>query len=478
LPNSSFPSPLFDHRASPNSNANALFSLKKEKEQLFLSDSPSSLTNSSSYAVSDCCGSSLSLARQLLIPKLHHTYHDSPDRDEVIERCENAYFDWRDAPTYLIFKKTLPDGSTELVGGKARKRGNDIDQWRKRKRFEEGEAKIAPYMVFERSEHDTFLCNSFFFTLTYDRTDLTVAESWEKWVSSDYHDYIDWLRKRFGSFINIRVFVSHKDGYVHIHFIAVFLNALWHVKHHHDADGKRSLRLRKKRMSETEKKGRRGRPKKYTTPDPKVDPSKDYLASGWKHGTVDIEGIETPEKAFSYLLGYMNGSSVEGKSKKGNNLSGDTSLTMNWLFRKRSFSIGNPDLIKESITAPNFFGEVDPNLMIHPLQPKFEYLGNVYIAFFDRPPPWHINFEKSKKAKADVLRVLDFYLKERLNKEKIKQEALEEVASFNSPNPQLSLYDREWAKPRVFIGDKCEIETNVVTRSETMIVSHVHAVHF
>jgi hypothetical protein len=79
---------------------------------------------------------------------------------------------------------------------------------------------------------------------------------------------------------------------------------------------------------------------------------------------------------------------------------------------------------------------------------------------------------------ADVLRVLSFHLKERVNKEKIKQEALEEVASFNSSNPQLSLYDREWAKPRVFIGDKCEIETKVVERSGSLIVSHVHVVHF
>jgi len=421
--------------------SNPFSSPPKETKQLFLSDC--SLTDSCSYEVFDCHGSSLSLARQLFIPKLRHTYYNSPDRDEVIERIKNAHLDWCDPSIYLTFKKTLPDGTTELVGGKARKRGNDIDLWRKRKRFNEAKEQIAPYMVFKRSEHNTFLCNSFFFTLTYDRTDLSVADSWETRAASDYRAYSHWLMKRYGSLIPIRVFVSHEDGYVHIHVAVVFLDELWHVKYHTNADGKRSLRLRRKRMSETEKKGRRGRPKKYATPDPRGDPSKDYLASGWKHGTVDIEGIDDPEKAFFYLLGYMNGSFGEGKGKEGKNLSGATSLAMNWLFGKRSFSIGNPDLIKESITAPNFFGEVDPNLMIHPLQPKFEYLGNVYIAFFDRPPPWHINFEKSKKMKADVLRVLSFHLKERLNKEKIKHEALEEVASFNSPNPQLSLYDRE-----------------------------------
>jgi len=441
----------------------------KETKQLFLSDC--SLTDSPSYEVLDCCGSSLSIARQLLIPTLYQTYHDSPDRDKIIQRCKYAYSKWRDLSTYNVFKKTLPDGTTELVGGKARKRGNDIDQWRKRKRFKEGEEKIAPYMVFKRSEHNTFLCNSFFFTLTYGRSDLSVADSWEKRAASDYRDYISWLRKRYGSLIPIRVFVSHDDGYVHIHVIVVFLDEIWHVKRHHG-----SLRLRKKRMSETEKKGRRGRPKKYTTPDPKVDPSKDYLASGWHHGKIDVEAIDTPAKAFSYLLGYMNGSFGEGK--EGNNLSGDASLTMNWLFGKRSFSIGNPDLINKSITAPNFFGEVDPKLMICPSKLKCEYLGTVNIAFFDRPPPWHINFEKSKKIKADVLRVIDFYFKEKLKKEKIRQEALEELDSFNSPNPQLSLYDREWAKSRVFIGEKCDLEVKVVERSGSLIVSHVHAVHF
>jgi hypothetical protein len=168
-------------------------------------------------------GSSLSLARQLFIPKLYQTYYDSPDRDKTLERCKSAHSKWLEAPTYNTFKKTLPDGTTEVFGGKARKRGNDIDQWRKKKRFNEGKEKIAPYMVFERSEHATFLCNSFFFTLTYDRTDLSVADSWENRAASDYHDYIDWLRKGFGSLITIRVFVSHEDGYVHVHFVGVFL---------------------------------------------------------------------------------------------------------------------------------------------------------------------------------------------------------------------------------------------------------------
>jgi hypothetical protein len=229
-------------------------------------------------------------------------------------------------------------------------------------------------------------------------------------------------------------------------------------------------------MSETEKSEKRGRPKKYTTPDPKGEPSKDYLASGWKHGNVDIEGIETPEKAVSYLLGYMNGSFGEGKGKEGKNLSGSTSLSMNWVFGKRSYSIGNPDLIKRSITAPNFFGEVAPELMIRPLQPKCEYLGSVNIAFLDRPPPWYINFEKSKKLKADVLRVLDLHLKKKLKEEKIKEEALDEVAFFKSSNPQVSLYDREWAKPRLFIGEKCDLELQVVARSGSLIVSNVHVV--
>jgi len=435
----------------------------KETKQLFLSDC--SLTDSPSYEVFDRCGSSLSLARQLLIPKLYQTYRDSPDRDKTLERCKSAHSKWLEAPTYNTFKKTLPDGTTELVGGKARKRGNDIDQWRKKKRFNEGKEKIAPYMVFERSEHATFLCNSFFFTLTYDRTDLSVADSWENRAASDYHDYIDWLRKGFGSLITIRVFVSHEDGYVHVHFVGVFLDEIWHVKRHHDADGKWSFRLRKKTMSETEKSEKRGRPKKYTTPDPKGEPSKDYLASGWKHGNVDIEGIETPEKAVSYLLGYMNGSFGEGKGKKGNNLSGDTSLAMNWLFGKRSYSIGNPDLIKKSTTAPNFFGEVDPELMIKPSHPKCEYLGSVNIVFLDLPPPWYINFEKSKKMKADVLRVLSFHRKEILNEEKIKQEALDEVASFNSSNPQLSLYDRDWANPLLCIGARNVLAVKVVERS-------------
>jgi hypothetical protein len=110
--------------------SNPFSSLPKETKQLFLSDG--SLTDSCSYEVFDRCGSSLSLARQLFIPILYRTYYDSPDRDIIIERVKSAHSKWLEAPTYNTFKNTLPDGTTELVGGKARKRGNDIDQWRKK----------------------------------------------------------------------------------------------------------------------------------------------------------------------------------------------------------------------------------------------------------------------------------------------------------------------------------------------------------
>jgi len=76
-------------------------------------------------------------------------------------------------------------------------------------------------MKFERSEHNTFKCNAFFITLTYDRTGLMVGEAWDE-APGDYHRYMAWLVKHFGRVAPIRAFSSHKDNYPHIHVIVIF----------------------------------------------------------------------------------------------------------------------------------------------------------------------------------------------------------------------------------------------------------------
>ena len=100
---------------------------------------------------------------------------------------------------------------------------------------------------------------------------------------------------------------------------------------------------------------------------------------------------------FGYLLGYASGQGVEKEAK--NNITGDKSLTLNWLFRKRSFAISNPDLIFFTSTTRTKIPSRDPNIR------HVDLVAIVRIEFFDRPPPFSIDLEAWSDLKRDVLLV-------------------------------------------------------------------------
>jgi hypothetical protein len=153
------------------------------------------------------------------------------------------------------------------------------------------------------------------------------------------------------------------------------------VKWHRGEDGRRRLRLIRKN-------GPKG-----------VDPTVEFLASGWGHGFIDVQGVSNNDtkKVFGYLLGYASGQEVEKEAEK--NITGNKSLALNWLFRKRSFAISNPDLIFfTSITETKILLR-DPNIR------HVDLVAIVKIEFFDRPPPFSIDLEAWKDLKRDVLLV-------------------------------------------------------------------------
>jgi hypothetical protein len=357
---------------------------------------PDSLLPPPRYLVSepDC---RLRPARTSFLETLYHTYRNSPEREEILDACVNSYIAWRDSPDYLIFREELQDDSIRFRGGKARKRGNDIDLWKLNKRFQEAEKMFDSILRFERREHSTFRDNTFFFTLTYDRIEgnLSIGEAWER-VSPDYQRYVAWLRRIFGPCAVIRVFSSHADGYPHIHFVITFKDQMWEVKWHRGEDGRRRLRLLRKN-------GPKG-----------VDPTVEFLASGWKHGFIDVQGVSDTKTVFGYLLGYASGQGVNKEAKK--NITGNKSLALNWLFRKRSFAISNPDLIIVTSVTRTKIPSRDPNIR------HIDLVAIVKIEFFDRPPPFSIDLEAWSDLKRDVLLVCGNIIeKENEEKRRVKR---------------------------------------------------------
>jgi hypothetical protein len=151
------------------------------------------------------------------------------------------------------------------------------------------------------------------------------------------------------------------------------------VKWHRGEDGRRRLRLLRKN-------GPKG-----------VDPTGEFLASGWGRGFIDVQGVGDIKMAFGYLLGYASGQEVDKELKK--NITDDKSLALNWLFRKRSFAISNPDLIIVTSVTRTRSPSRDPNIR------HIDLVAIVRIEFFDRPPPFSIDLEDWKDLKRDVLLV-------------------------------------------------------------------------
>jgi hypothetical protein len=101
------------------------------------------------------------------------------------------------------------------------------------------------------------------------------------------------------------------------------LDTIWAVKEHKDKPrrgekhGHKTLRLLRKRLTKNEelRLKRRGRPRKGTSIK-KTDPSKDFLASGWPHGNIDIQGVKDTKRSVDYLLGYSSGYWTARSGKK------------------------------------------------------------------------------------------------------------------------------------------------------------------
>jgi len=342
---------------------------------------PASLFPPPSYEITEPEGSFAFIADKLR-DKLYHTYRDSPDREETLNKGTSYYRQWRDALLYLIFKEYLPEGSTRFKAVKASKRGNDVYRWRVRQRFK-GLDDLLSDLILDSSIHTVSRANALFITLTYAR-DLSIGAAWAR-ASSDYAKFAAYLRKTYGRAALIKTIAAQSDGFPHIHVAAFFEEKLWCVKRLHG-----TFRLETYR-------------------------DKQRFTQAWGHGHVDVEAITDPKKASHYILGHVTGetkkkSHIAGEMKK--NVLDDRSLFLCWLFRKQAFSISNCALIFTCVTQTNKHQILQMNLNMRPVPPlprrfcDFELVGMVNINFFNKPPPFSIDLELYKGIRRDILSVI------------------------------------------------------------------------
>jgi len=345
--------------------------------ELFFEGSP--YEYSSPYIVSER-GESLRSVRVVLRYWLDHTYRDTPELQKRLNDGITHYIDWRDSPLYLVFRSNSPGKPPRYRAVLASKRGNEVYRQRVKKRFK-GAGDILPLTVdIKKSAHSSALTNALFVTLTYDRSNLSIGESWDERVSSDFHRFYARLRKKYGRIAIMRVISAHRDGYPHVHLLIFFADKRWLVKSHEDMDDTVSWRL------------------------DDYDTKQKEFGDVWGHGYVDVIGVINPNWAINYIMGY-----IVGEDKKNKNLLDDRSLFLSWLFGKRSFSISNDDLIRICISETKKTKTIQLNLENNPICEQFpmiELVGLIKIELSGKPPPFVIDLEEHKDIKKAVLSVM------------------------------------------------------------------------
>jgi len=174
---------------------------------------------------------------------------------------------------------------------------------------------LFPDRDLTSSAHSYARTNYLFVTLSYYRYDKTIGECWTQ-LSKDYNKLCSWLRKRNGRIAFIKVYSAHKDGYPHLHVILAF-DRQWPIKRHLDRNGKISWRLTHYQTKQQE------------------------IERLWGKGWVDVKVLTNSRHAINYIVGYITGEHQQ------NNLLDDLSLSLCYLYQKRSFSVSSLDTIRQ-----------------------------------------------------------------------------------------------------------------------------------
>ena len=223
-----------------------------------------------------------------------------PDLDRIIE----AFIEWATFIEYLIFRReNVYTHEKKYKAVKAAKRGNDIYAWKLGKWLKH--LYNLPDIEFfnPKDRNKVQKTRALFMTFTF-RRKMSLDQAWEE-VGKLFNRTRSGIQRRYGKFDLIRVWEAQRDGYPHIHCIALFretefetffYNGKWRIK------------------------------------------EKALLTSYWKWGFSDVFALYSLGAGVGYVLKYVTKVNNALLSEKRNrNLV--LSLALMWIFRKRAFSV-------------------------------------------------------------------------------------------------------------------------------------------
>lgn len=240
-------------------------------------------------------------------------YYFSSDRleghelsDDTIDLLWRDFTGYRDSDNFLVLKQNNGFEDNDLFAMKLPKRGNEKYRYQKKKRIYgllEGIDKDNMNLDFSDKDYTKAL----FVTFTFNTNLSSIKSAWEH-IGEQYNEAITSLRQKYGKISVFRIFEAYKNGYPHIHAVMLFHGHEFETYEHTDG----SIRIENKAEFES------------------------YC--NW-HSFIDVSGCDHIGKSINYLSKYFVKDSLDLADNADEKLKAKLTLSLSWLFRKRSFAV-------------------------------------------------------------------------------------------------------------------------------------------
>lgn len=255
-------------------------------------------------------------------------------KPELIPTLVDAYQGWVSFDEHIVIRGVNHKTGEKLnLGLKASKRGNDVYRRKTSARFKAFDSMTnARFFQDEDISRGQAFTPCLFFTLTYDSKRSSLDGAWIE-IGLDFNRWRSRLEQKYGRVSVLRTWQDYESGYPHVHGVLLFKDARFKVAYKLEdpvLHGKTRVVYR-------------------------IEGYEDFKES-W-HSFVDVSACYSVRGAVSYARRYITRGVVKGSDyrapmQEGGSLSSQC-LALNWLYRKRSFSVSGDfrSLLSEFINA-------------------------------------------------------------------------------------------------------------------------------
>jgi hypothetical protein len=299
----------------------------------------------------------------------------------------DSYFKWVSQDEWLLLKGThFESGEQKHCIVKCSKRGNDVFNRRlDRKLGFLNRLKLQKKDFFSLDDfkpHKGVMAQLLWFTLTFDSKRCSLHDAWMG-ISEEWNLFITNLRNEYGR-IQVLKFIQAFPGpgeahaYPHFHAILLFQDANFQVFPHWEEgkDGSEELVFR-------------------------IQEKDELAAQGKWHSFIDVKALKSISSAVNYCRKYGQGTYDVASEDGSVNEEALLNCTMNWYYRKQSYSLSGQfrealsDLIRLLQGSKSFQGTLDGSGLF-PIW-KWEFLGVRSMEELEKcglgPPGWALNVE-------------------------------------------------------------------------------------